>query len=326
MKVKGFLLLFAILFAFVGCGSEQGGGEEGGSGEQNTGREDIRLVVILHSVAADPFWSVVGNGVNQAAEDMGVQVDYQAPEEFDIVRMRQLIDGAIASEPDGLIVSVPDVDALGPSIEEAIDAGIPVVAVNSGLDVWEEVGALAYVGQDEYEAGVQAGERLAEEGVDNALCINQDVGNYVLELRCDGFTEGLGGNVESVAVDVSNPTDAQARITNLLREDQEVNGLIGLGSTAGEAALGAVDELGRADDITVSTFDLSPDILEAVSNGNIAFAIDQQQYLQGYLPVVMLTLYNQHGIVPSGVVSTGPGFVTEENAEEVIQLSEEGIR
>jgi simple sugar transport system substrate-binding protein len=326
LKAGGAGIAGAALFGIAGCGGKQGGEAGGEGGGEASGRENIRLVVVLHAVAADPFWSVVENGDNQAAKDMGVKVDYQAPDKFDIVRMRQLLDGAVASRPDGLIVSIPDPNALGPSIKKAIDAGIPVIAVNSGLDSWKKLGALAYVGQAEYEAGVQAGERLAKEGVNKALCINQDVGNYVLEQRCAGFTKGLGGNVKSVAVDVTNPTDAQARIVNFLRQNQDVNGMIGLGSTAGEAALKAVDSAGRSDEITITTFDLSPTILQAINDGKMLFAVDQQQYLQGYLPVVLLTLYNQYGLVPNGVISTGPGFVTKDNAKQVISLSKKGIR
>ena len=85
-------------------------------GQDGADRSALRFVVVSHGQASDPFWSVVQNGVNQAAEDMGVQVEYQAPETFDMVAMSQLIDAAVATEPDGLVVSIPDADALGHSI------------------------------------------------------------------------------------------------------------------------------------------------------------------------------------------------------------------
>ena len=168
-------------------------------------RSDIRIVVVSHGQASDPFWSVVKNGVDQAATDMGVTVEYQAPQTFDMVAMSQLIDAAIASEPDGLVVSIPDADALGDSIRDAVGAGIPVISMNSGSDVAKELGILTHVGQTEYEAGLSGGQRMGAAGVTNALCINQEVGNVALDLRCQGFADGLaesGGTSEVIAVDL----------------------------------------------------------------------------------------------------------------------------
>ena len=181
-RTKGLAaLLAAVVFALAlvaGCG---GGSEEGGGGSSNRG--DITIAVVTHGQASDPFWSVVKNGVDQAAEDMGIDVRYNAPETFDMVKMGQLIDAAVATEPDGLAVSVPDADALREPIQKAVDAGIPVVTLNSGVDVYEELGALTHIGQTETVAGEWAGERLAQEGVTNALCVNQEVGNVALDQR-----------------------------------------------------------------------------------------------------------------------------------------------
>ena len=287
-------------------------------------REDIRIVVVSHGSAADPFWSVVSNGVNQAAEDMGVEVEYRAPETFDMPRMAQLIDAAVASQPDGLIVSIPDADALGDSIRAAVDAGIPVFSMNSGSDVFRDLGVLRHVGQTEYEAGVGAGERMAEAGVTNALCINQEVGNVALDERCRGLTDGLGGEVEVVAVSM-DPTEVTNAVSASLSDD--VQGILALGPTGAEPTLEALRSSGQLENVTFGTFDLSPTVLRAIADGEMDFAIDQQQFLQGYLSVVLLTQYIQYGLLPGNeVVLTGPGFVTADNAEQVISLSEQGIR
>ena len=121
---------------------------------QDGERSDLTFVVVSHGQASDPFWSVVQNGVAQAGTDMGVNVEYQAPGTFDMVAMSQLIDAAVATSPDGLVVSIPDADALSASITAAIEAGIPVISMNSGSDVAEELGILTHVGQTEYEAGL----------------------------------------------------------------------------------------------------------------------------------------------------------------------------
>ena len=78
--------------------------------------EQLRFVVVSHGQAADPFWSVVKRGVDQAGEDLSVTVEYQAPTTYDMIAMSQLIDAAVASNPDGLVVSIPDAEALSPAI------------------------------------------------------------------------------------------------------------------------------------------------------------------------------------------------------------------
>jgi simple sugar transport system substrate-binding protein len=318
-----FALAALMALVAVGCASEEGGEQQGGGGAE---RGDIRIAVVTHGQASDPFWSVVKNGVDQAAADMGVEVEYNAPQTFDMVKMSQLIDAAVASEPDGLVVSIPDADALRDSIEKANEAGIPIVSINSGSDVSEELGALTHVGQTEFIAGVGAGERLAEEGVDNALCINQEVGNVALDQRCAGFEKGLGGEVRVVGVDLTNPTDSQAKIETAVRQNPDINGMLALGPTGAEPALKALRETGKLEDIQLATFDLAPSVLEAIRDGDMVFAVDQQQYLQGYLPIVFLTNYALYGVTPTSEVLTGPAFVTQENAQQVIDLSKKGIR
>jgi simple sugar transport system substrate-binding protein len=293
-------------------------------------QRDVRIVVVSHGQASDPFWSVVQNGVNQAATDMGVTVEYQAPQTFDMVAMAQLIDAAVASEPDGLVVSIPDADALGDSIRAAVAAGIPVISMNSGSDVAAELGILNHVGQTEYEAGYGGGQRMAAAGATNAICVNQEVGNVALDLRCQGFTDAMaeaGGTVEVLAVELADPVDAQQRIAAALTANPDADSMLTLGPTGAAPALAALEESGQLGQILLATFDLSPEVLEAVRDGNMLFAIDQQQYLQGYLPIVMLTLYATNlNTIANPVLMTGPGFVTQETAERVIDLSAAGTR
>jgi simple sugar transport system substrate-binding protein len=297
---------------------------------QDGARSDIDIVVVSHGQASDPFWSVVQNGVAQAGEDMGVNVQYQAPGTFDMVAMAQLIDAAVATSPDGLVVSIPDADALSASITAAVEAGIPVISMNSGSDVAAELGIMTHVGQTEYEAGFGGGQRMAEAGVTNAICINQEVGNAALDLRCQGFTDALaetGGTVETVAVDLADPTGSQQRISAAIAADETINGILTLGPTGAAPALAALTESGQLGTIPLATFDLSPEVLDAIEAGDMLFAIDQQQYLQGYLPIVLLTLYNTNlNTIANPVLMTGPGFVTQETAAQVKELSAAGTR
>ncbi|GLV48858.1 sugar ABC transporter substrate-binding protein [Thermus sp. LT1-2-5] len=288
--------------------------------------QQLRFIVVTHGQAGDPFWSVVKNGVDQAAKEMGVQVEYRAPTTFDMVRMAQLIDAAVAAKPNGLVVSIPDADALGRSIQAAVRAGIPVISINSGADVFKRFGVLMHVGQEEYIAGKAAGERMRAAGVKTAVCVNHEVGNVGLDQRCKGFSDGLQGRVEILAVK-QDFTEARNAIANYLQRNPNVEAVLTLGPVGAEPALQALQQIGRLGRIRFATFDLSSAVLDALEKKQMDFAIDQQQYLQGYLPIVFLTLYNRYGLLPANdVVLTGPGFVTPENAARVKDLTRRGIR
>ncbi|MCB0046816.1 MAG: sugar ABC transporter substrate-binding protein [Caldilineaceae bacterium] len=324
-----FFVLAAMIFA--ACAAPPAPtAAEGESAPAAQEMRDLRFVVVSHGQASDPFWSVVKNGVDAAAKDMRVTVEYQAPQTFDMVAMKQLIDAAVASSPDGLVVSIPDASALGDSIRAAVDAGIPVISMNSGSDVADELGIMNHVGQTEYEAGYGGGERMAAAGATKAICVNQEVGNIGLDLRCQGFSDAMaeaGGSVSVLAVELADPVDSQQRIAAALQSDPEVDSVLTLGPTGAAPAMAALEEMGQMGEIMLATFDLSPEVLEAVRDGNMLFAIDQQQYEQGYLPIVLLTLFNENlNTVANPIIMTGPGFVTQDNAAQVIDLAAAGTR
>ena len=282
------------------------------------------IIVVSHGQANDPFWSVVKNGVDLAAQHTGANVDYRAPETFDMVAMSQLIDAAVNQEPDGLVVSIPDGDALGPSIERAVAAGIPVISMNSGSDVAESLGVTLHVGQSEYDAGLAAGKQLASMGGSSAICVNHEVGNVALDLRCSGFEEGFGGAV-NVLPTGNDPAEIEAKVSAALASDEDVDTVMALGAgLAGEPAVAAAKASGR--DVMVASFDLSAGFLQSIVDGDAAFAIDQQQFLQGYLPVVFLANNTQYGLMPGGDVPSGPNLVTQDKAAQVVELSAKGIR
>ena len=293
--------------------------------EDATGRAETRVVVVTHGSAADPFWSVVKNGVDQAQADTGATVEYRAPDTFDMPAMVQLINAAVASAPDALVVSIPDAVALRGAITAAVAAGIPVFSINSGSDVFQELGVLRHVGQTEYEAGLGGGRRAAGLGATRGLCINHEVGNVALDLRCNGFRDGLGGPVEVLAVP-TDPIEVRNAVVAAMR-DTAINAVLATGPVGGIPTLDALRQIGRAGDVVFGTFDLAPDLLQGAVEGDVSFLIDQQQWLQGYLGVVTAVNYVQYGLRPGNeIILTGPGFVTPDTAAQVISLSAQGIR
>jgi simple sugar transport system substrate-binding protein len=259
-------------------------------------------------------------------------VNYNAPaQESDMPGMSALIDAAVAKKPSGLVVSIPNPDALSPAIKKAIDAGIPVVSMNSGSDVFRDLGIKAHVGQTEFQAGLGAGERFKAAGVKNAVCFNQEVGNQALTLRCNGFFQGMGiaeGAGQVLTGKISDPADMQAKMSAAFQSDPTIDGLLTLGPSVAGPALAAVAASGKP--IHLATFDLSADVLTAIKDGKMDFAIDQQQFLQGYLPIVILTNYAETRNLPTGdgtgLIMTGPGFVTTADAADVIALAAKGLR
>jgi simple sugar transport system substrate-binding protein len=225
--------------------------------------QETRIIVVSHGQANDPFWSVVKNGVTQAAQDMKVSVDYRAPETFDMVKMGQLIDAAVNQKPAGLIVSIPDSSALSASIKKAVAAGIPVISMNSGSDVSKGLGALLHVGQDEYDAGKAAGEALKEMGGKVGICVNQEVGNVALDLRCKGFADGFGGSV-TVVPTRNDPSEVKAKVKAALASNPAIDTVMALGApTAGEPSVAAVKETGSK--ARVASFDLSASFLKSIA-------------------------------------------------------------
>ena len=288
------------------------------------GSYGYKFAVITHGAAGDTFWDVVKKGSEQAGKDEGVTVNYQS--DGDPAKQSQLIDAAVNQKVDGIVVSMANPDALKASIEKAVAAGIPVITINSGQDKSAGFGALAHVGQDESIAGEGAGEKMKAAGVTNALCVIQEAGNVGLEQRCAGFKQGLGGTVTNLQVQNSDPAGAQATIKAKLQQDKSINGVLTLGPVIGSAAIKALSDAGST--AKIATFDLNADVTAAIAAGTMLFAVDQQQYVQGYLPIVMLTLYksNLNTIGGGHPVLTGPGFVTKENAAKVQDLAKAGTR
>jgi simple sugar transport system substrate-binding protein len=321
-----FLVLVAGVFVFAGCGGDDdGGGAAQDDSVDLTQSQDVTIAVITHG-EGDSFWAVVKKGAEQAGKDLGVTVKYSEsnnnPEE-----QAQLIEAAITEEVDGIAVSAPDPDAITDPVKSAVDAGIPVITINSGAEESADMGAITHVGQTETIAGEGAGAQLKEAGATKIICIIHEQGNVGLNQRCEGAKKGFGGEVENLQVaGISDVSTTLTEIQSKLESDTSIDGVLALNPDIAVAARDAI--AGAGSEATIGTFDLSGDVIKAIQADEIAFAVDQQQYLQGYLPVVFLTLNKTNlNTVGGGLpVLTGPGFVTKENAAEIEKLAEAGTR
>jgi simple sugar transport system substrate-binding protein len=288
----------------------------------------MTIGLAVHSnPAEDLFWGVVEKGAKDAAATYGITL--KSGGSGNPSEQAQLVENYVADKVDGLIVSLANPDALKDAVKKATDAGIPVITINSGADVYKEFGALTHVGQTERVAGQGAGEKFTQAGAKKVLCVIHEEANIGLEARCDGLTDTLKGEVVRFNVATTGVNDVKGTVASIqdkLTADKSIDGVLALNPVIGIAARDAIKAAGGTQKL--ATFDLSPDVLDAIEQGDIMFAIDQQQYLQGYLPVVFLYLYKTNlNTVGGGLpVLTGPGFVDKSNAAQVKDLSAKGTR
>jgi simple sugar transport system substrate-binding protein len=323
----------ASLLGLAGCARReefaQGGADAGSAatGVATTGlaqRSQIRIEMPTHMEPQDPNTAIMQNGADQAAKDFGVKVNFRGPDKFSIPAIQKIFDASIASKPTAIAATLPDPSALGPSIQSAVAKGIPVVLFNAGLDDYQRLGALTYVGQTELQAGKQAGQRLAEQGLKNVIVVNHQQGQLTLETRAKGVQEGVGGgNVKEFAVDGTNPTQIKNGVASALRQNPDTQALITLGPGAAEQALAAIKASGSK--AKLATFDISPAVLNAVRDKEMLFAIDQQMFFQTYMSVMSLVTYSTWRLRPVTAVPSGPLFVDASNAADIITLSAKGI-
>lgn len=277
--------------------------------------EGERFVLISHAPDSDSWWNTIKNAIKIAAEQMDVTVEYRNPPGGDLADMGRIVQQAAASNPDGIIVTIADFDVLSGPVRNAVDKGIPVITINSGTpEQSEKLGALMHIGQPEYDAGFGAGKRAKAQGVTTFLCVNHYITNPASVERCKGYADALGAELGTQMIDSGqDPSEIKNRVIAYLRSNPDTGGILTLGPTSAHPTLAALEEIGRSGDIHFGTFDLSGEIAKAIKAGVIAFAIDQQPYLQGYLPVVILTNLARYGVLPSGNINSGPGFVVKDN-------------
>jgi simple sugar transport system substrate-binding protein len=288
--------------------------------------EGERFVFVSHAPDSDSWWNTIKNALKNSEKDLGVTVEYRNPSTGDIADMARIIEQATASNPAGIISTIADYGVLEGPLKAAIAKGIPVITVNSGTaDDSKKLGALMHIGQPEYDAGKGAGERAKAAGVTKFLCVNHYITNTASVERCQGYADALGVELGDQMLDSGqDPTDVYNRVKAYLTAHPDTDGILTLGPNSADPVIKLLRDTSSASKYkSFISFDLDSDISQAIKEGLMEAAIDQQPYLQGYLPVVLLAQYARYGVMPANNINTGPGFVTKANIELVEKLAGE---
>ncbi|WP_323018351.1 sugar ABC transporter substrate-binding protein [Castellaniella sp.] len=310
-----------------------------------------RYVFISHAPDSDSWWSVVRNSLKGAAEDFKVSVDYRNPPTGDLADMARLIEQAAAQNYDGVVTTIADFNVLQGAIQKITDKHIPLITANSGTaEQSDKLGAIMHVGQEEYAAGFGAGERAKQDGVKSFVCVNHYATNPASFERCRGFGDALGVDFKTSTIDTGiDPAQIEAMTSAYLRRNPGTQAIFTLGPVSAQGALQAVKKMDLKGKIYFATMDLSNEISRGIKDGTIAFAVDQQPYLQGYIPIAIMAIMKQSGntdlaaataafkanpvvkkrlegyglnpIYGPRNISSGPGFVTRDNIQKVERYS-----
>ena len=284
-----------------------------------------KFILVSHAPDSDSWWNTIKNAIREAGDHLGVQVTYRNPPTGDLADMARIIEQAAATNPDGIITTLADYDVLKGPIRKAIKKGIPVIAINSGTPAQAaKLGTLMYVGQPEYDAGFGAGTKAKAAGVSKFLCVNHFMTNPASVERCQGFADALGVKLGNQMIDSGqDPGEIKNRVMAYLSANPKTDAVLTLGPTSADPTLLALEENGMAGDIYFGTFDLGGEIVKGIKAGVIKWGIDQQPFLQAYLPVVVMANYHRYGVLPGNNINSGPGFVTADGLGKIEKFAGE---
>jgi simple sugar transport system substrate-binding protein len=326
-SVRAAAVVAALAAALTACSSQGGAQQQQGGGGGGTGgsvsTERYTIAMVTHEQPGDTFWDRIRAGAEDAAAAHNIELRYsnaqQAPEQA------TLVQNAIDSQVDGIAVTLAYVDQVGPAAKAAADRGIPVVAFNSGLDQYRQFGAKMYFGSDETLAGRAAGQRIAQDGGQKAICVVQEQGHVALEARCAGVKSTFP-NTENLYVQGTDLPSVRSTIGAKLQQDPSITHIVTLGAPFALTALESVADAGSQ--AKVATFDLNVDAAKAIQEGRIIFAVDQQPYVQGYMAVasLWLNLTNGNDMGGGGPVLTGPSFVDSTNINQIVTYAQNNKR
>jgi simple sugar transport system substrate-binding protein len=295
------------------------------SAGQVASNKRFTIAMVTHETPGDTFWNKIRAGAQAAAKKDNIDLKYSNDPSAD--KQAGLIQNAVDSKVDGIATTLVTPDALAGAVKAAQNAKIPIVGFNSGISDYKRLGVPMYFGSDEDLAGNTVGQRLAQAGAKNALCVIQAEGSVALEARCAGVKKGMGGGKTSnIQVNGADISAVQSTLTAKLQQDKSIDSIVTLGAPIAMAALQSMSDAGSK--AKLATFDLNAQAAQAIKDGKIAFSVDQQPYVQGYLAVdsLWLNLTNANDIGGGQPVLTGPSFVDPSNIDAILTYAKNNTR
>jgi simple sugar transport system substrate-binding protein len=325
------LVVGSLALVTVACGGQKSASSTpaAASGPSPTAR--LKIISVSTNPTSNPIGAIVANGQKLAAKELGVDVEYRSTSASTTSpnEVKRLLENAIASKPDGIIMTDTVPLALNPTITAAAKAGIPIVLASTGFGEAASTGALTYVGNDETQAGMLGGKRLGQLGAKHAMLITIPPGVPLADQRNEGFQKGFPGKVTKLAVkDFNDATAMRNAIEASLQKDPSIDAVFNAGVIFTPPELAAQARLGdRASKIKWAALDIDAQTLRAVKARKLEFALDQQPFLQGYLPVLFLAQYKRYAIKPAiADVPTGPSVIDATNVDQVLDLADQKLR
>lgn len=325
LACAGGVLLVGVI-GLSACSSTGGRPRDTGSG-MGAGTADtprMTIAMVTHEAPGDSFWDLVRRGAETAAKKDNFELRYSNDPEAP--NQANLVQTAVDSGVKGVIVTLAKPEAMRIAVQNAEAKGIPVVALNAGMDVWKSMGVKEFFGQDDKVAGEGAGERLNSDGARKVLCVVHEQGNVGLESRCAGVGESFHGQIENLNVNGKDMPSVESTITAKLQQDPSIDRVLTLGAPFALTSIQSAKTAGSK--AQVVTFDTNAALVQAIKDGTVQWAVDQQPFLQGYLAVDALWLYLNNGNVIGGgqPTLTGPAFIDKSNIDAVAEYARRGTR
>ena len=300
---------------------------------------DGAKIFVIGGKPDDPFWSKVKKGADDAAkvvELTGGSVTWLGPQNYDNLGpdAAKLIRTALSQNPSAIVGPDWVPEAMDDAFKDVVAAGVPLIIYNSGgMDAATRLGAMNYVGSDEYVAGVGGGEYFGKNGAKNVLCVNTLPGATNTEARCKGIADGIAksggksGQLPLPSSSFGNPTAVAEAIKAALLKDSSVDGVITISAGDANSAANGIAQAAVGDKVKLASFDMDETGLARIGDGTQLFSIDQQPYLQGYIAVSLLSGYVNYGLdLPTKPVLTGPGIVSKDNVAATLAGAAAGAR
>ena len=300
---------------------------------------DGAKIFVIGGKPDDPFWSKVKKGADEAGlvlKASGGSVIWLGPATYDNLGpdAAKMIRTALSQHPTAIVGPDWVPEAEDDAFKEVAAAHVPLIIYNSGgMEAAKRLGAMNYVGNEEYTAGLGGGDYYGAHGAKNVLCVNTLPGATNTEARCKGIADAIGksgGKSSQLPLPSSsfgNPTAVSQAIKAALLKDPSIDGVVTISAPDANSAASAISQASATDKVKLASFDMDESCLERIKSGMQLFAVDQQPYLQGYLAVSLLNGFVSYGLdLPTRPVLTGPGIVDASNVDATLKGAKAGAR